>query len=67
MVHPYLFSTGFSKYFRCCLARAAHDFSCLFIIYITSVRHVCVISIVHFYLIYIEILSFRNGEQSAHE
>ena len=67
MVYPHLFSTGFSKYFRCCLAGTAPDFSCLFIICITSVRRVCVISIVHFQLIYIEILSFRNGKESADE
>ena len=67
MVHPYLFSTEFSKYFRCCLAGTAPDFSCLFIIYITSVRRVCIISIVYFQLIYIETLTFRNGKESAHD
>ena len=67
MTHPYLFSTRFSKNSRCCLAGTAPDFSCLFIICITSVRRVCVISIVHFQLIYIEIFSFRNGKESAHE
>ena len=67
MTHPYLFSTRFSKNSRCCLAGTAPDSSCLFIICITSVRRVCVISIVHFQLIYIEILSFRNGKESADE
>jgi hypothetical protein len=67
MTHPYLFSTRFFKNSRYCLAGTAPAFSGLFIICITSVRRVCVIFIVHFQLIYIEILSFRNGKESAHE
>jgi hypothetical protein len=60
MTHPYLFSTRFFKNSRYCLAGTAPAFSGLFIICITSVRRVCVISIVHFQLIYIEILSFKR-------
>ena len=67
MTHPYLFSTRFSKNSRCCLAGTAPDSSCLFIICIASVRRMYVISIVHFQLIYIEVLSFRNGKESADE
>ena len=68
MTHPYLFLTRFSKNSRCCLlAGTAPDFLCPIIGCITSVRPICIISIVHFQLIYIEILSFRNGKESTHE
>ena len=67
MAHPYLFSTWFSKYSRGCLAGTPPDFSCLFIIYITSVRRICVFSTVYSQLMYIGIFSSRNEKESAHE
>jgi len=67
MTYPFLFSTRFSKDSRYCLAGTVPDFSCLFISCITLVRRVCVISIVYFQLMYIEIFSFRNAKESAHE
>jgi len=67
MAHPHLFSTGFSIYSRCCFAGTVPNFSCLFTIYITSVRQVCVISAVHSQFISIGILSSRNEKELAHE
>jgi hypothetical protein len=61
MTHPYHFLTRFSKNSRCCLlAGTAPDFSCLSSGCITSVRPVCIISIVYFQLVYIE-------KESVHE
>ena len=67
MTYPYLSSIRFSKNPCCCFAGTAPDFSCLFIICINLVRRVSVTYIAHLQLIFVELFSFKNRIESAHE